>query len=166
MFLCKQDHLMSPVIQCGNTLVDSFTMCHCLISKCWPDRLNVLICTTRQTLTAMLSRVQAVLTTLLQPVSKAIQDVQAFREQNRTSPFFNHLSAVSESVPALGWVAMVSDRSVRHFVRVWVNEGMKAGNKPLFDSAIIVSWLAHGQTQQSFTVTVGKINSLCFGCYE
>lgn len=51
--------------------------------------------------------VQAVLTTLLQPVSKAIQQVQAFREQNRTSPHFNHLSAVSESVPALGWVAMV-----------------------------------------------------------
>lgn len=51
--------------------------------------------------------VQAVLTTLLQPVSKAIQQVQAYREQNRTSPLFNHLSAVSESVPALGWVAMV-----------------------------------------------------------
>ncbi|XP_070703216.1 adenylyl cyclase-associated protein 1 [Pempheris klunzingeri] len=48
----------------------------------------------------------AVLMTLLQPVSKAIQQVQAFREQNRTSPLFNHLSAVSESVPALGWVAM------------------------------------------------------------
>ncbi|XP_061737561.1 adenylyl cyclase-associated protein 1-like [Nerophis ophidion] len=48
----------------------------------------------------------AVLTSLLQPVSKAIQQVQAFREQNRTSQHFNHLSAVSESVPALGWVAM------------------------------------------------------------
>ncbi|XP_062291636.1 adenylyl cyclase-associated protein 1 [Scomber scombrus] len=48
----------------------------------------------------------AVLTTLMQPVSKAIQQVQAYREQNRTSPLFNHLSAVSESVPALGWVAM------------------------------------------------------------
>ncbi|KAK2830622.1 hypothetical protein Q5P01_018553 [Channa striata] len=48
----------------------------------------------------------AVLTTLLQPVSKAIQQVQTFREQNRSSPYFNHLSAVSESVPALGWVAM------------------------------------------------------------
>ncbi|XP_004074190.1 adenylyl cyclase-associated protein 1 [Oryzias latipes] len=47
-----------------------------------------------------------VLATLMQPVSKAIQQVQAFREQNRTSPLFNHLSAVSESVPALGWVAM------------------------------------------------------------
>ncbi|MEQ2294397.1 F-actin-capping protein subunit alpha, partial [Ameca splendens] len=48
----------------------------------------------------------SVLATLLQPVSKAIQQVQAFREQNRTSPLFNHLSAISESVPALGWVAM------------------------------------------------------------
>ncbi|XP_051520364.1 adenylyl cyclase-associated protein 1-like [Myxocyprinus asiaticus] len=48
----------------------------------------------------------SVLTSLLAPVSKAIQDVQSFREKNRSSPFFNHLSAVSESVPALGWVAM------------------------------------------------------------
>lgn len=43
---------------------------------------------------------------LLQPVSKMIAQVQSFREDNRTSPLFNHLSAVSESVPALGWVAM------------------------------------------------------------
>ncbi|XP_017294557.1 adenylyl cyclase-associated protein 1 [Kryptolebias marmoratus] len=48
----------------------------------------------------------AVLKSLLDPVSKIIVQVQAFREQNRTSPLFNHLSAVSESVPALGWVAM------------------------------------------------------------
>ncbi|KAK5910970.1 hypothetical protein CgunFtcFv8_005184 [Champsocephalus gunnari] len=48
----------------------------------------------------------ALLTTILQPMSKMMQQVQTFREQNRTSPLFNHLSAVSESVPALGWVAM------------------------------------------------------------
>ncbi|KAF4073964.1 hypothetical protein AMELA_G00249240 [Ameiurus melas] len=48
----------------------------------------------------------AVLKSLLDPVSKVIQQVQSFREQNRSSPYFNHLSAVSESVPALGWVAM------------------------------------------------------------
>uniref|UniRef100_A0A8C7TXW5 CAP, adenylate cyclase-associated protein 1 (yeast) n=1 Tax=Oncorhynchus mykiss TaxID=8022 RepID=A0A8C7TXW5_ONCMY len=50
--------------------------------------------------------VDASLTALLAPVSKVIQQVQTFREQNRSSPLFNHLSAVSESVPALGWVAM------------------------------------------------------------
>uniref|UniRef100_A0A673J5D3 Adenylyl cyclase-associated protein n=1 Tax=Sinocyclocheilus rhinocerous TaxID=307959 RepID=A0A673J5D3_9TELE len=48
----------------------------------------------------------SVLTSLLAPMSKVIQEVQAFREKNRSSPLFNHLSAVSESVPALGWVAM------------------------------------------------------------
>ncbi|XP_061617004.1 adenylyl cyclase-associated protein 1-like [Phyllopteryx taeniolatus] len=47
-----------------------------------------------------------VLNTLLQPMSQVIQQVQAFREQNRTSTHFNHLSAISESVPALGWVAV------------------------------------------------------------
>uniref|UniRef100_A0A672L9F9 C-CAP/cofactor C-like domain-containing protein n=1 Tax=Sinocyclocheilus grahami TaxID=75366 RepID=A0A672L9F9_SINGR len=39
-------------------------------------------------------------------LNPVIQEVQAFREKNRSSPLFNHLSAVSESVPALGWVAM------------------------------------------------------------
>ncbi|XP_066531807.1 adenylyl cyclase-associated protein 1 [Hoplias malabaricus] len=48
----------------------------------------------------------ATLSSLLAPVSKVIEQVQAFREKNRSSPLFNHLSAVSESVPALGWVAM------------------------------------------------------------
>uniref|UniRef100_A0A671LAR9 Adenylyl cyclase-associated protein 1-like n=1 Tax=Sinocyclocheilus anshuiensis TaxID=1608454 RepID=A0A671LAR9_9TELE len=48
----------------------------------------------------------SVLTSLLAPMSKVIQEVQSFREKNRSSPVFNHLSAVSESVPALGWVAM------------------------------------------------------------
>lgn len=58
--------------------------------------------------------------TLMQPMSKVIQQVQNFREQNRTSPLFNHLSAVSESVPALGWVAMVSWEGNGIFVTVCV----------------------------------------------
>ncbi|XP_061870606.1 adenylyl cyclase-associated protein 1 [Colius striatus] len=43
---------------------------------------------------------------LLKPISEHIQLVQSFREKNRGSKLFNHLSAVSESIPALGWVAM------------------------------------------------------------
>lgn len=43
---------------------------------------------------------------LLKPISEKIQVVQNFREKNRGSKLFNHLSAVSESIPALGWVAM------------------------------------------------------------
>ncbi|KAF3833886.1 hypothetical protein F7725_025090 [Dissostichus mawsoni] len=35
-----------------------------------------------------------------------IHEIQSFRERNRGSNLFNHLSAVSESIPALGWVAV------------------------------------------------------------
>ncbi|XP_040280576.1 adenylyl cyclase-associated protein 1 [Bufo bufo] len=46
------------------------------------------------------------LSAILAPLSKQIQVVQNFREKNRGSKLFNHLSALSESVPALGWVAV------------------------------------------------------------
>ncbi|CAG9768954.1 unnamed protein product [Ceutorhynchus assimilis] len=42
----------------------------------------------------------------LKPTSDIIAAIQDFREKNRTSQFFNHLSAISESIPALGWVAV------------------------------------------------------------
>lgn len=45
---------------------------------------------------------------LLTPTSLQICAIQEFREKNRTSQFFNHLSAISESIPALGWVTIVS----------------------------------------------------------
>jgi len=49
---------------------------------------------------------QTELQDLLKPISEHIQEIQNFREQNRGSSLFNHLSAVSESIPALGWVAV------------------------------------------------------------
>ncbi|KAJ8335108.1 hypothetical protein SKAU_G00407470 [Synaphobranchus kaupii] len=49
---------------------------------------------------------QAEMGALLKPISDQIQLVQRFREQNRGSQMFNHLSAVSESIPALGWVTV------------------------------------------------------------
>ncbi|XP_050313726.1 adenylyl cyclase-associated protein 1-like [Anthonomus grandis grandis] len=42
----------------------------------------------------------------LKPTSDIIAAIQDFREKHRTSTFFNHLSAISESIPALGWVAV------------------------------------------------------------
>lgn len=49
---------------------------------------------------------QARLMEILSPTDQKIQGIQAFREKNRSSPYFNHLSAISESIPALGWVAV------------------------------------------------------------
>lgn len=43
---------------------------------------------------------------LLKPTSDQIQNIQAFREKNRVTDFFNHLSAISESIGALGWVTV------------------------------------------------------------
>ena len=48
------------------------------------------------------------LQSLLLPLSNKISEIQDFREKNRRSIYFNHLSAISESIPALGWVAVVS----------------------------------------------------------
>lgn len=50
---------------------------------------------------------QSELPKLLQPTSDQITAVQTFREKHRTSKLFNHLSAISESIPALGWVCVV-----------------------------------------------------------
>lgn len=55
----------------------------------------------------LVSLSQMELADLLKPISEKIQEIQNFRERNRGSSQFNHLSAVSESIPALGWVAVV-----------------------------------------------------------
>ena len=47
------------------------------------------------------------LQSLLLPLSTKISEIQDFREKNRRSVYFNHLSALSESIPALGWVTVV-----------------------------------------------------------
>jgi hypothetical protein len=44
----------------------------------------------------------------LKATSDQISGIQTHREAQRRSQFFNHLSAISESIPALGWVAVVS----------------------------------------------------------
>ncbi|XP_067625072.1 uncharacterized protein capt isoform X2 [Eurosta solidaginis] len=43
---------------------------------------------------------------LLKPTSTQISAIQDYREKNRGSALFNHLSAISESIPALGWVCV------------------------------------------------------------
>eukprot|EP00056_Hartaetosiga_gracilis_P001451 m.44984 g.44984 ORF g.44984 m.44984 type:complete len:470 (-) comp10646_c0_seq1:1178-2587(-) len=47
-----------------------------------------------------------VLPKLLGPTSTPLGETQSFRESNRRSEQFNHLSAVSEGIPCLGWVGV------------------------------------------------------------
>jgi len=44
---------------------------------------------------------QATLQALLKPTQSQIEAVVGIREKNRASPWFNHLSTVSEGLPAL-----------------------------------------------------------------
>ncbi|KAJ3417612.1 hypothetical protein HDV05_000069 [Chytridiales sp. JEL 0842] len=48
----------------------------------------------------------ASLPALLAPTQTEIQKILSLQEKSRSSPFFNHLSTVSEGIPALGWVAV------------------------------------------------------------
>lgn len=43
---------------------------------------------------------------MLSATSDQITAIITFREKHRTSKLFNHLSAISESIPALGWVCV------------------------------------------------------------
>uniref|UniRef100_A0A8C0KJF0 Cyclase associated actin cytoskeleton regulatory protein 2 n=1 Tax=Canis lupus dingo TaxID=286419 RepID=A0A8C0KJF0_CANLU len=70
---------------------------------------------------------------LLKPISEKIQEIQTFRERNRGSKMFNHLSAVSESIPALGWIAVVSPVRTEWHPRpppFFENEGRREESSP------------------------------------
>jgi len=68
---------------------------------------------------------------LLKPTSDLIDQIQKFRESNRRSEMFNHLSAISESIPALGWVA-VAPTPAPH-VKEMKDAGMFYTNRVLKD---------------------------------
>ncbi|VDP38267.1 unnamed protein product [Soboliphyme baturini] len=44
---------------------------------------------------------------LLRPTSDKIDAIMDLRNSKRSSAFFNHLSTISESIPALGWINVV-----------------------------------------------------------
>eukprot|EP00092_Neocalanus_flemingeri_P002426 GFUD01002595.1.p1 GENE.GFUD01002595.1~~GFUD01002595.1.p1 ORF type:complete len:480 (-),score=128.99 GFUD01002595.1:302-1741(-) len=46
------------------------------------------------------------LNTLLKPLGDIIGEIQDYRERMRRCDYFNHLSALSEAIPALGWVTV------------------------------------------------------------
>uniref|UniRef100_A0A8R1TRR8 Adenylyl cyclase-associated protein n=1 Tax=Onchocerca volvulus TaxID=6282 RepID=A0A8R1TRR8_ONCVO len=42
----------------------------------------------------------------LQPLVKLMEDLSTFKESKRNTPFFNHISAASEGIQALGWLTV------------------------------------------------------------
>ncbi|GMT04983.1 hypothetical protein PENTCL1PPCAC_27157, partial [Pristionchus entomophagus] len=50
---------------------------------------------------------------LLAPISGAMDKLSSWRESRRNTPHFNHVSAVAEGIPAIGWVTVVSGEGER-----------------------------------------------------
>ncbi|XP_033331810.1 adenylyl cyclase-associated protein 1 isoform X1 [Megalopta genalis] len=68
---------------------------------------------------------------ILARTATQIEQIQSFREKNRASPFFNHLSAISESIPALGWVVVAP--APAPYVKEMNNAGQFYTNRVLKD---------------------------------
>lgn len=101
-----QDILNGPVIQylTISKQIGGDVAAHSeLVHKAFQAQLQYLIFATQSKQPSQSEQMQ-----LLQPTSEQISAIQSFREKNRTSTYFNHLSAISESIPALGWVTVVS----------------------------------------------------------
>lgn len=73
----------------------------------------------------------SVLPELLKPTSDKICEIQDFREKNRRSSQFNHLSSISESIPALGWVTVSPAPSP--FIKEMMDAGQFYTNRVLKD---------------------------------
>lgn len=66
---------------------------------------------------------------LLKPLQEAITTVNEIRDANRGKPFFNHLSAVSESISVLGWVTY--EPKPHKFVEEMLGSAQYWGNRVL-----------------------------------
>lgn len=44
---------------------------------------------------------------LLAPLQGIMGKISSLRDSKRSSPYFSHLSMISEGIPALGWVVVV-----------------------------------------------------------
>lgn len=68
---------------------------------------------------------------LQKPMADKMAEIEAFREKGRRCEFFNHLSAVSESIPALGWINMAPTPAP--FVKEMCDASMFYTNRVLKD---------------------------------
>jgi len=68
---------------------------------------------------------------LQKPMADKMAEIEAFREKGRRCDYFNHLSAISESIPALGWINMAPTPAP--FVKEMCDASMFYTNRVLKD---------------------------------
>jgi len=89
---------------------------------------------------------------LLAPLSTKISEIQDYREKSRRSIYFNHLSAISESIPALGWVTV--SPAPAPYVKEMNDAGQFYTNRVLKDSKdsrASKDWKAPAQSHVDWT---------------
>jgi len=83
------------------------------------------------------------LNSLLKPLGDIMGEIQEYREKMRRCEYFNHLSALSEAIPALGWVTV--SPAPAPFIQEMNNAGQFYTNRVLKDfkekSHIHVEWV-------------------------
>lgn len=81
--------------------------------------------------------------TILKEMGDCVDEITSYREKSRRSEFFNHLSAVSESIAALGWVTVTP--APAPFILEMNNAGQFYTNRVLKDfkekSKVHVEWV-------------------------
>lgn len=68
---------------------------------------------------------------LQKPMADKMAEIETFREKGRRCDYFNHLSAISESIPALGWINMAPTPAP--FVKEMCDASMFYTNRVLKD---------------------------------
>ncbi|KAI9318919.1 adenylate cyclase associated N terminal-domain-containing protein [Dichotomocladium elegans] len=73
----------------------------------------------------------AIFMKLLEPIQKALSGVVSLKDQNRGHPLFNHISAVAEGIPALGWFTV--EPTPVPFIREMKDAAQFYGNRVVKD---------------------------------
>jgi len=79
---------------------------------------------------------------LIKPTADLMGEIVAIRDKSRTSKFFNNLSAVSEGIPALGWV-LVEKTPGPHVAET-------RGSSEFYSNRILKDFKGKDETQVSF----------------
>jgi len=91
---------------------------------------------------AVVSKKPADVNALLKPTSDLMGEVVALRDKSRTSKFFNNLSAISEGIPALGWV-LVEKTPGPHVAET-------RGSSEFYSNRILKDFKGKDETQVAF----------------
>ncbi|CAG5105109.1 Oidioi.mRNA.OKI2018_I69.chr1.g1842.t2.cds [Oikopleura dioica] len=95
------DSSIKPFVDASTALGDDIAKMGALVQKVFDAQKTFILLAAKHSKPA-----DSDLQKILEPQVKAITGVTEFREASRRSKYFNHLSAVSEAIPAVSWICV------------------------------------------------------------